>query len=100
MSFRIGQRVRVVSILAPGQSKYIGAIGTIVSTPYTSGEFFGQGPLTVQDVRWEENAHEWNGRIGHGEPVKCLAPIDPDPAFERFMERVLKPLPQPALEAT
>lgn len=94
MSFRAGQRVRVIAGLLPEHMKFLGAIGTIVSNDIVMKEFRGEH-LVCQDVRWESGAGEWNGQIGTGEPVKCLAPIDDDADFKRFMERVLKPVPLP-----
>lgn len=89
MSFRIGQKVRVIGVPHWKINKYIGAIGTIVSGPRPHPR---KPEWTAQDVQWEENALEWTGRVGRDEPIRFLAPIDDPKPFERFMERVLKPV--------
>ncbi len=99
MSFRIGQRVRSIASLNSLNQHRMGIAGTIVG-PTWEAHFEGYGPLTLQPVRWDDDprAGEWAGRVGN-EPVKCLAPIDDDGDFARFMERVLKPLPEKVLAA-
>lgn len=93
MSFRIGQRVRSIASLNQHAVKWIGAVGTICGP--VEMLFTSVGQLAHQNVAWEEGAGPWTGRVGL-EPIKCLAPIDEPSQFERFMERVLKPvlLPQ------
>ena len=69
----------------------LGAIGTIVSEGAEQHYDCGHGLLWAHQVRWDK----W-GVVGGGwEPAKCLAPLDDDADFKRFMEYVLKPLKEP-----
>ena len=49
----------------------------------------GNGELWSYQVRWDKY-----GLWGF-EPEKCLAPLDDDAGFERFMDLVLKSLDEP-----
>lgn len=89
MSFRVGQRVKIIAGLVPEHAQYIGAVGTVVSEGSMQPYPRGFGELWSYQVRWDTY-----GLMGF-EPAKCLAPLDDDADFERFMENVLKPLPEP-----
>lgn len=96
MSFRIGQRVRIARTYRLENRRYIGLTGTVSSAPFEQEYEAPLGTATTQAVTWDDGS-EWGGKMT-SEPICCLEPIDDPKQFERFMERVLKPLPQPVLE--
>ena len=69
-------------------TKYVGSVGTIVSEGRMEN-YLHHGDLLSYQVRWDQ----W-GLVGF-EPDNCLAPLDDDAAYRRFLEKVLKPLPEP-----
>lgn len=85
--FRLGQRVMIADA-PPHQRHLIGETGTITGVPIEDPRWQG---VVFQRVRWDKYGYVKEGL----EPIAFLAPIDDSKAFERFMERVLKPVDLP-----